>query len=167
MSGREEVRIGTSAFHIRKYEPFRALKILGDLQKRFIAPFLSVLDGKEAGTEAAVTAGVMAGVERVLRDMDGDQLVAVAIKLLDVDEQGLRRSDYVSVTAPGEETRKLDASAITTLLPDVADLIELCVAVAMTNFRGVFTRAASLFGAAQAPLPTPLSSGSLGASRPN
>lgn len=159
MSNREEVQIGANRYFVRKFDAFRGLKVLGDLQKSFIAPFLSVLDGKAAGSEEAVTAGVMAGVERVLRDMDGDKLEAMARKLLP--------PDHVSVAAPGEEARKLDESAIGLCNVGVADLLELCVFVAKHNYGDLFQRAGSVIGAVLPSQKTPLSPNSPAGSLPN
>ena len=156
MPARETVEIGGTTYVISKFDAFDGLKILGDLQRQFLAPLLSVLDGKEAGNPEAVTAGLMAGVERVARDMDGDKLVAMAKRLLS--------PDHIFVDWEGER-RRLDKGTLAMMQLDVADIIELCLAVIQTNFARVFQRAASLIGAARLPTPTPASPGS-GSSSP-
>lgn len=152
MAEREIVEIGGVSFRIAKFDAFTGLKVLGDLQKQFIAPFLSVLDGKEAGSPDAVNATVVAGVERVLRDMDGDKLVVTARRLL--------FAENIVAVVPGEEPTKFHDKNWQTIVFDVADLLELCVAVVKVNYQSVFTRAATLFGAAQLQKLTPASSSS-------
>ena len=158
MAARETVEIGGTTYRIAKFDAFAALKILGDLQKQFVAPLLGVLDGREAGTPEAVTAGLMQGIERVSRDMDGDKLVAMAKRLLS--------PDHILVDWDGEP-RRLDAGMIAVALQDVADVLELCTAVVRVNYASVFQRAATLFGAAQIPMSIPASSALPTASRPN
>lgn len=155
----ERVEIGGVTYSITKYDAFTALEILGDLQKQFLAPLLSVLDGKEAGNPEAVTAGLIQGVERVMRDMDGKRLRLTAERLLFQQNVGAVR--------PGEEPRKLGTNNWHEYLTDVADLLELCVEVVKTNFSSVFQRAANLFGAAQALSPTLASRGLPTSSLPN
>lgn len=158
MSTRETVEIGGTTYRIAKFDAFSALKILGDLQKQFMAPLFGVLDGREAGSQEAVTAGLMQGIERVSRDMDGDKLVAMAKRLLS--------SEHILVDWQGD-TRKLDQGMIAVVLQDVADVLELCIAVVRVNFENVFTRAANLIGAARLQTSTPESSGLPAASQMN
>lgn len=155
MASRETVEIGGNAYTVSRFDAFEGLKILGDLQRQFLAPLLSVLDGKEAGNPEAVTAGLMAGIERVARDMDGDKLVAMARRLLS--------ADHIFVDWDGER-RRLDKGTLAMMQLDVADLLELCLAVVRVNFGPLFARAVSLIGAAQLPRPIPGSPGSGGSS---
>jgi hypothetical protein len=159
MATRETVEIGGTVFHIHKFDVFAALKIAGDLQKQFIGPLLGVLDGKEAGSPEAVTAGIMQGVERVSRDLDGDKLVALARRLV--------LSENVIAVPAGAEPTKLSEQTWRSILFDVGDLLELCLAVVRFNFTGLFTKAAPLIGAARGQSPTPASSLSSGGSLPN
>ena len=129
MPTRETVEIGGTTYHLSAFDPFTALKIGGDIQRKFIAPMLSMFDGKEAGNEQAVTAAFMAGVERVLSGMDGDTLVATAKRLIS--------PDHILVDYDGDR-RKLDHGLIPVVL-DLAGLVELCVEVATDELSAAFS----------------------------
>lgn len=136
MPPRETVEINGTAFSITPFDPFTGLKIAGDLQKKFIAPMLSVLDGKEAGNEQAVTAAFAAGLERVLSGMDGDTLVSTAKRLISPDN--------VLVDWDGDR-RKLEHGLIPVVL-DLSGLVELCIEIARINFAPLFSRLVSRIG---------------------
>lgn len=155
MASRETVEIGGLTYSISKFDAFSGLKILGDLQKQFLAPLLSVIDGKESGGTtppgadpeseaekerrgAAFTAQLMKGIEKVARDLDGDKLVAVAARLVS--------EEHILVDIDGQR-RRLDAGARAMALADVSDLIELCLEVVRINFGPLVRRGAARFGA--------------------
>ena len=114
-----------------------------------------MFDGKEAGSEQAVTAAFMSGVERVLSGMDGDTLVATAKRLIS--------PDHILVDYDGDR-RKLEHGLIPVVL-DLAGLVELCVEVARMNFAPLFSRLMSRIGGGLSipamPSPTGLPAGSL------
>lgn len=155
---RETVNIGGRDFTISTFPAFEGLRIAGDLQKQFLAPLLSTLDGKEAGDPGSFTAQLMQGIERVSREMDGDKLVKIAERLLS--------PDYVFVDVDGDR-RRLDKATLPQVLVEVADLVELCIAIVRINFAPLVERAASLIGAARTRSLTSASPGSGASSRPN
>lgn len=155
---REPVQIGDQTFYIQRFDPWTAVRILGDLQKQFVGPLLSMFDGKEAGSPEAVTAALMGGIEKVSRDLDGAKLEQMAKRLLS--------DQHIWVDWDGQQ-RRITPDIFFTVLGDVADLLELCVAVVKTNYSSVFQRAATLIGAARLSPSNPLSQGSRAGSRPN
>lgn len=140
MSGRHEVKIGDNSFYIRRYNPFMALEILGDLQKQFAGPFLGVLDGKAAGTEGEGQAAMMAAFSKLSATIDGKTLRTLAKRLLD--------PDYISVSIDGAEPKKLDEITVGLAITSVGDLLQLCWEVISYNFAEVVARIASPTGPA-------------------
>lgn len=140
MAERHKVSIGDNDFFIRRYDPFLALEILGDLQKQFAGPMLSMIDGKAGGSEEQNQAALMAAFAKLSATMDGKTLRALAERLLN--------PEYVSVSIGGAEPRKLDASAVMMSLSGAGDIIRLCWAVVSHNYSEVLARLASPTGPA-------------------
>lgn len=140
MAERHKVTIGDNDFFIRRYEPFLALEILGDLQKQFAGPMLSMVDGKAGGSAEENQMALMAAFAKLSGSLDGKTLRALAERLLN--------PDYVSVSIAGAEPRKLDASAVMLSLNGASDIMQLCWAVVTHNYSEVLARLASPTGPA-------------------
>lgn len=139
---RKEVPIGESVFYIRRFPPFIALEMLGDLQKQFAGPLLAALDGKEGASEEENRAALMAGFSKLSASMDGKTLRALAQRLLD--------KECISVSINGAEPRKLDDAAVALSMRTSADVLQLCWAVITHNWAEVLSRLASPTGPAAA-----------------
>lgn len=135
---RVEKKIGDHTFYIRRYDAFLSLEILGDLQRRFFAPLLAIMDGAQSGTPEQKTAAFSAGLEKMSVGLDGPTLRDLAAKLLN--------SEFISVSISGAEPRKLDQVAIAQSLSGAADVIDLCLAVVKANYSDFGQRWPALSG---------------------
>lgn len=137
--GTRETTVGAHGYRIRRLPPFDSLELLGNLQRKLVAPFLAVLDGVPAGDEGRFKAQLAGGLERVLRGLDGKELRALCKELL--------QPDYVFIVPEGgDKAEKFTETAATQHGLDVTDLIELCVEVIRHNYEDFLPRAAARFG---------------------
>lgn len=130
-------------FYIRRYDAFNSLKILGDVQKRFLAPLVSVFEavdtrssGRTNGEDHFVSA-----IENISRQLDGDALVDLARKVL--------HPDYVTIVIDNGEPQKLDEGSLNLATDGVFDVITLVVEVLKYNYADLFTKGKTLIGKAQ------------------
>lgn len=131
-----DVTIKENTFHIRRFQPFLALEILGDLQKTMAGPFISALDGRASQSEAESGAAMMAAFGKLSASIDGKGLRLLAERLLN--------PEYVSVTiGDATQARKLDAAAIGLSLETAADILQLCWEVVQHNYAEVIARLAN------------------------
>jgi hypothetical protein len=160
-----EKTIGANTFYIRRYAPFVALEILGDLQQRFAGPLLDAMgspSGASGGKPATLTPnplleavqppenageqdmlGVMLrGFAKISAGMNGRELATLARRLIDAEK--------VAVSINGGEARKLTNDMIEAAGMTPADIIALCVEIVKVNFADFFTQFASPIGQAQA-----------------
>jgi hypothetical protein len=145
-------------FFIRRYDPFLALKILGEVQKRFLGPFAAIMEardvvkpvgrsdggnGQDQSLQALATSpdAFANAVERLSKSLDGDALVAVAKLVLN--------SDYVSVVVQGEPPARLDEGLLNRSTDGVYDVVALVVEVLKYNYADLFTRGRTLIGQVQ------------------
>jgi ABC-type transporter Mla MlaB component len=128
MATRSEIHIGRSIYYVRKFEPFLALKILGDLQRRFLGPMASFLEAQQ-GEEMNFSLLVQ-GISKVSASMDGDTLVQLAKRVLD--------SDYISVMIDNEPAEKLTENILNRSVDNVGEVIELIAFVLKENYENVF-----------------------------
>ena len=157
---RKRVQIGSNTYFIRKFNAFAALEILGDLQKRFLAPLLPAIyaagagvpkavtqddGGEDADTKAVIAAAtevaIMSGLSKLSAGLSGRELRSLAESLID--------GECVAVAldgAPDQEAVKLDKTVQMTAFGDPAEVLELCVEIVRLNFNGIFTRAVALIG---------------------
>lgn len=137
---RHQITIGENTFYIRRFEPFLALKVFGDMQKKLLAPLLAILEAQ--GNPSDVSAGVEA-LGKLADSLDGDALVKICKTLIN--------SEYVSIQPEGaREPTKLTEGAINMHVSEVADILALCVEVVKVNYADFAKRVASLIGQAQA-----------------
>ncbi len=131
----DEYRLGESVFYIRRFEPFTAMKVLGDLQK-IILPALGAaakevngidLDSPDEGLDAL--AGMLGGALAALpQHVDGAKLENAARMLLN--------PDYVSVSPDGLKSpvRLSEDVAIVVFEGRVMDMFAVMAEVFRVNF---------------------------------
>jgi hypothetical protein len=126
-------------FFIRRYDAFLSLKILGEVQKRFLAPFTAIMEAREQkdNTEAFSSA-----VERISKSLDGDSLVDLAKRVLN--------PEYISVIIENQQPEKLEESALNRATDNVFDVVSLIIEVLRYNYTELFTRGKTLIGVVQA-----------------
>jgi hypothetical protein len=139
-ASRKEFHLNDKAtFYIRKYEPFLALEILGELQTKFLAPLAAFMESADEKTaDETKTKYVMDGIERLSRNLDGKELVKMAKMLLN--------GEYISVSIDNEPAEKLSEHLLNRGVEDVSELAELVIEVIKENFANVFTRGQTLIG---------------------
>ena len=116
---RETKQIGDWTFHVQRMGPFKALKVLGDLQKHILGPASAALDGQRPGALADAIAAVS-------DKLDGATLERLAKLLLD--------QEFVSVSGGSDEMRKLSEGQANLTLASAGDLLDLCIFVAQVNY---------------------------------
>lgn len=113
------MQIGEWTFHVRRLEPFTALKVLGDLQKHILGPASAALDGNRPDALATAIAAVS-------DKLDGATLERLARLLLN--------PAYVSVSDGMGDPRRLDEGQINLTLTGAGDVLDLCIFVAKVNY---------------------------------
>jgi hypothetical protein len=136
---RTDFSLGVCTYHIRKYPPFIALQILGDLQKRFLGPMATFMEGQQ-GQEISIRI-IIEGVTKISSSLDGDSIVALTKRLID--------PEYVSVSIGSEPAEKLTENILNRAMDDVGDIIELLIKVLELNYKNVFTIATTRLGMGQ------------------
>lgn len=142
-STRERVEIDEHIFFVKRIPPLRALPILGDLQKLFVAP-LSKLDTTDlmdvsASIDSSMDS-ILAAVAEFSTTLSGDVLDKWRRILLDPNCISLVVDDP---HMPEQLTEKLIDERL-----EVSVVLELMVRVALINFKTVFTKASSRVGEA-------------------
>jgi hypothetical protein len=140
MAARKEFHLNDHAtFFIRKYEPFLALEILGELQTKFLAPLAAFMESADDNvTSDAKSKYILDGIERLSKNLTGKELVHMAKMLLN--------GEYISVTIDNEPPDKLSEHLLNRAVEDVSELAELVIEVIKENFANVFTRGQTLIG---------------------
>lgn len=134
---------GHAVFYIRKYEPFLALEILGDLQTKFLAPLAALMESAdETASEDTKMKYIFDGIDRLSRNLDGKSLVTLSKIVLN--------GEYISVEIDKEPVERLTENLLNRAIEDVGEVVELIIKVLEVNYKSVFTRAMSRIGAARA-----------------
>lgn len=130
-----EVEIGGNVFYIRQFDPFRAIGVLGELQK-VISPILGGLAGAVSKNgidkdiaDLSVVAGALQEIfESLPEHLDGDKLQSLSKKLLN--------KDFIGVSVGGEgKPVMLDAGAINEVFTGCPyDMLRLMYEVAKANY---------------------------------
>ena len=120
---------GDFEFSIRQMNPFRAMKVLGDLQKLIIPAIGGAAAGLNDSSEnAEVVSAIGGALANIAENVDGDKLEQACKLLLNVEyiavkEKGAKDFSYVSVE---------DLEAVFTGRP--WDMLALCYKVFEVNF---------------------------------
>ena len=120
---------GDFEFSIRQMNPFKAMKVLGDLQKLIIPAIGGAAAGLNDSSENAEVVSASGGaLANIADNVDGDKLEQACKLLLDTEYIGVKEKDsksFVSVDSDGLE-------AIFTGRP--WDMLALCYKVFEVNF---------------------------------
>ncbi|SSW67319.1 hypothetical protein AVE30378_02560 [Achromobacter veterisilvae] len=149
MSRTISVPIGATTFHISKFDAFRQLELLGDLQKEVLPAAGGLLSAvfSEGGPEQARDDLAMA---QALRDLSvrlgGGELKKWANLLID--------PELVSFELSGRDPQKLTEPRRGLAFEDFSQILELMFHILMHNFSGPFAQWAGRFGPARAKLGT-------------
>ncbi len=142
MSPRVKFELDGNTYYIQRMDPFRALKVLGTLQKSFLGPAFHLVDIRAAGNEEEASALLGKAVRAISETLDGDSLVAVTRLLLD--------PELVSVHMAGQaEPVKLTEGNVNLAMGGAEDLVLLCIEVVKVNYENFWKRASALIGKAQ------------------
>jgi len=131
-------------FFIRRYDAFLSLRILGEVQRRFLAPFAAIMDARSNanGTDNEANA-----IDRLSRSLDGDSLVDLARKVLN--------PDFVSVMIDDDPPERIDEGLLNRATDNVYDVVFIIYKVLEINYRELFTRGRTLIGEATSPMVNP------------
>ncbi|VFR81240.1 hypothetical protein RAN3_2544 [plant metagenome] len=142
----KEVRIGETTFRIHRFDPWEALRILGDLQRDLLpslGPIIAVVfkEGKEGEPgDAADETAMIAAFRELAQKLDGKSLQGWADKLLD--------PDIVSFELPDRAPEKLEPRHRNLAFGDFTEVLEVMFHVLQWNFAGPLARWADHFGPA-------------------
>jgi hypothetical protein len=145
MSRTKSVQIGTTTFHVTKFDALTQLKLLGDLQKE-IVPSAGALFGAVVG-EAGETRetrdeqAIMDALRQLSGRLGGDELK----KWFDV----LVTAENVSFELEGREPQTLTEAHRGLAFQDYSEILELMFHVLTHNFSGPLVRWAGRFGPAR------------------
>lgn len=129
-------------FYIRRYDAFNSLKILGDVQKRFLAPLVAVFEAVDSRKDAKNGEDhFVNAVEAMSQQLDGDALVDLARKVLN--------PEFVTVVIDNGEPQKLDEGSLNLATDGIFDIITLITEVLKHNYAELFTKGKTLIGKAQ------------------
>lgn len=143
LGSRTEVRVKSvedATFYVQAFNPFDAIKILGDLQK-IIAPIMGGVVGQqgEEGENAKLGMSVEAICKGLHDYVDGDNLLRVMKMLI--------KPDFISVSIEGGQPKRLTDDLVNLVFAGrTQGLFELCYEVIKINYDGFFTIFGDLFG---------------------
>jgi tail assembly chaperone len=125
-------------FYIRRYDAFLSLKILGEVQKRFLGPLAAIMEARDATTDSDQ---FTKAVDQISKGLDGDSLVALAKTVLN--------SDYISVVIDDDDPKRLDEGSLNLATDGIFDVVSVIFEVLRYNYSELFTRGRTLIGRAQ------------------
>lgn len=141
MSRNLTVTIGQADFHIRRFDPFMALELLGDLQRDILPALGSLMSAVFAKDEGSMPdAAIGDAVRELSTKLDGASLQRWANRLLD--------PEFVSFSINGRDA-KLSRDKRDMAFDDAGQIIELMVHIIRHNFADFFLRWAGRFGSVQ------------------
>jgi hypothetical protein len=126
-------------FYIRRYDPFVSLRILGEIQKRFLAPIVQMVETRDQKVNGEDHFGN--AIDKLSKNLGGDELIDLVKKVL--------HSDYITVVIDNGEPEKLDEGLLNRSTDDISDVIALVVEVLKFNYSDLFTKGRTLIGQAQ------------------
>lgn len=154
MSAIKEVTIGTTIFRISRFDPFRQLKLLGDLQKEVLpaaGSMMAAVFGGEGEAQAKDEQAMLQAFRDLSARLGGDALAAWADRLID--------AELVTFELAGRDPQKLTAAHRGMAFSDFSEILELLFHVLEHNFAGPLVHWAGRFGPARETL-AKLSAGS-------
>ena len=127
-------------FYIRRYDAFLSLRVLGEVQKRFLAPLAAVMDARGGANGID---GESVAIDRLSKSLDGDSLVDLAKKVLN--------PDFVSVMIEDDPPERIDEGLLNRATDNVYDVVAVIYKVLEVNYKELFTRGKTLIGEAMSP----------------
>jgi hypothetical protein len=127
-------------FYIRRYDAFLSLRVLGEVQKRFLAPLAAVMDARSSANGID---GESVAIDRLSKSLDGDSLVDLAKKVLN--------PDFVSVMIDDDPPERIDEGLLNRATDNVYDVVAVIYKVLEVNYKELFTRGKTLIGEAMSP----------------
>ena len=133
-------------FHVQCFDPFTALRVLGDLQ-RVLSPIVGSMVGSANATDVESINILSKSISNICNGLheyvDGDTLV----KLIEM----LVREDYISVSIEGGTPKRLSKDLVNLVFNgNPGGVLELAYEVVKVNYGGFFTIFSTLFGSQEA-----------------
>jgi hypothetical protein len=120
------------------------MKILGDVQKRFMTPFALFMEANDKKLSQDIRdRNLMSAIQQFSLSIDGDSLIEITKTVL--------QTEYVSVSIGGNPPEKLTDNVLNMATDSVIDVVMLVLEVLKVNYEDLFTRGKTLIGAALAP----------------
>lgn len=131
-------------FYIRRFDAFLALRVLGEVQKKFLVAFTSLIEANDKSlSEEAKERNLFKAIDNISRSLDGDSLIALVKQVLN--------PEFVSVSIGGEPPEKLDEGMLNRSIDSVYDVVAIVFEVLNVNYKELFTRGRTLIGQEQSP----------------
>lgn len=140
-NGRHEFKLDNgNVFYIRRFDAFLSLRVLGEVQKKFLVAFTSLMEAndKSIGQEAQER-NLFKAIDNVSKSLDGDSIVSLVKQVLN--------PEFISVVVEGEPPEKLDEGMLNRATESLYDVIALVFEVLKVNYEELFTRGRTLIGA--------------------
>lgn len=149
IGNRTEIKLKTVndvVFHVQCFDPFTALRVLGDLQ-RVLSPIVGSMVGSANATDVESINILSKSIGNICKGLheyvDGDTLV----KLIEM----LVREDYISVSIEGGTPKRLSKDLVNLVFNgNPGGVLELAYEVVKVNYGGFFTIFKTLFGGQEA-----------------
>lgn len=144
MSSIKEVTIGTTVFRISRFDPFRQLKLLGDLQKEVLpaaGSMLTAIFGAEGQAQDRDEQAMLEAFRELSIKLGGDALAGWADRLID--------AELVTFELVNREPQKLTTAHRGMAFSDFSEILELLFHILEHNFAGPLVRWAGRFGPAR------------------
>jgi hypothetical protein len=143
---RHEFALGNgNKFYIRRFDAFLALRVLGEVQKKFLVAFTSLVEANDKSlSEEAKERNLFKAIDNISRSLDGDSLIALVKQVLN--------PEFVSVSIGGEPPEKLDEGMLNRSIDSVYDVVAIVFEVLKVNYNELFTRGRTLIGQEQSPM---------------
>jgi len=126
-------------FYIRKYDPFLALRILGEVQKKFLVAVTSLMEAQDATlSQEDKERNLFKAIDHISKSLDGDSIVSLVKQVLN--------SEFISVSIEGEPPEKLDEGMLNRSTDNLFDVVSIVFEVLKVNYTELFTRGRTLIG---------------------
>ena len=129
-------------FYIRRYDAFLSMRILGEVQKKFLAPLAMFIESNsDTATQESKDKSLQEALNKLSTSLDGESLVELTKKVLN--------SEYISVSIDNEPASKLDEGLLNMATDGIYDVVALLFEVLRFNYADLFTRGRNLIGQVQ------------------
>ena len=132
-------------FYIRRFDAFLALRVLGEVQKKFLVAFTSLMEANDKShwCKKLQERNLFKAIDNISKSLDGDSLIALVKQVLN--------PEFVSVSIGGEPPEKLDEGMLNRSIDSVYDVVAIVFEVLKVNYKELFTRGRTLIGQEQSP----------------